>query len=151
MRQFITLVIVVVLTAIQIQAQVAINTDGNQPEPSAGLDVKFTNKGLLPPRMTQAQMNAIQNPASGLLVFCIDCGSNSSGSLTLYMADAWWALSATCISPLAPTAQPMFRRQTRSSGTGIAWQAPPDTNGTQPMIMERPLTWVLAPPRPNRG
>ena len=54
MRQFITLVIVVVLTAIQIQAQVAINTDGNQPEPSAGLDVKFTNKGLLPPRMTQA-------------------------------------------------------------------------------------------------
>ncbi len=116
MRQFITLVIVVVLTAIQIQAQVAINTDGNQPEPSAGLDVKFTNKGLLPPRMTQAQMNAIQNPASGLLLFCIDCGSNSSGSLALYVAGAWWTLSANCINPAAPTAGAHV-----PSGTQIIW------------------------------
>jgi hypothetical protein len=39
------------------------------PNPSAGLDVDFTNKGLLAPRLTTAQRNAIANPANGLLVY----------------------------------------------------------------------------------
>lgn len=55
--------------AIQIHAQVAINTDGTAPDNSAMLDVKSTTKGLLAPRMTQAQRVAIVNPATGLLVF----------------------------------------------------------------------------------
>ena len=51
------------------QAQVAINTDGTNPDNSAMLDVKSTTKGLLAPRMTLAQRNAIVSPATGLLVF----------------------------------------------------------------------------------
>lgn len=51
---------------------VAINTDGQQPDPSAMLDVKSTNKGLLIPRMTSAQRNAIVSPAKGLLVYQTD-------------------------------------------------------------------------------
>ncbi len=61
-------------------AQVGINTDGSEPDPSAGLDVKFNNKGFLPPRMTRVEMNAIDNPAPGLMVFCTDCGTNGSGT-----------------------------------------------------------------------
>jgi hypothetical protein len=34
------------------------------------LDVKSTTKGMLVPRMTQAQILAISNPANGLQVFC---------------------------------------------------------------------------------
>lgn len=53
-------------------AQVAVNSDGSTPENSAMLDVKSTSKGLLVPRMTIAQRNAIATPATGLLVFCTD-------------------------------------------------------------------------------
>jgi Protein of unknown function (DUF1566) len=51
-------------------AQMGINTDNSLPDPSAGLDVKFINKGMLIPRLTQAQIAAISNPANGLQVFC---------------------------------------------------------------------------------
>jgi uncharacterized protein (TIGR02145 family) len=54
------------------KAQVAINTDGAQPDPSAMLDVKSDTKGALLPRMTLNQMRAIANPANGLAVFCSD-------------------------------------------------------------------------------
>jgi uncharacterized protein (TIGR02145 family) len=50
-------------------AQVAVNTDGSQPDNAAILDVKSTTKGLLPPRMSTTQMNAILSPPAGLLVY----------------------------------------------------------------------------------
>ncbi|WP_367328072.1 hypothetical protein [Lentimicrobium sp.] len=55
-------------------AQVAVNTDGSAPDNSAMLDVKSTNRGLLAPRMTQAQRNAIVSPAAGLMIFQTDNG-----------------------------------------------------------------------------
>lgn len=42
------------------------------PEPSAILDIKSTEKGFVPPRMTQAQRDAISNPANGLLIYQTD-------------------------------------------------------------------------------
>lgn len=39
------------------------------PDPSAVLDITSTNKGLLIPRMSIASINAIGNPAKGLLVY----------------------------------------------------------------------------------
>ncbi|MCX6266484.1 MAG: hypothetical protein NTW16_03900, partial [Bacteroidetes bacterium] len=58
------------LTALQLPAQVGINSDNSSPDQSAGLEVKFNNKGFLPPRLTQAQISSIANPANGLIVFC---------------------------------------------------------------------------------
>ncbi|MHC1776287.1 MAG: tail fiber domain-containing protein [Lentimicrobium sp.] len=52
-----------------IQAQVAINTDGSDPDNSAMLDVKSTLKGLLIPRMSKTERDAILNPAIGLLIY----------------------------------------------------------------------------------
>jgi hypothetical protein len=57
---------------ISVYAQVAINADGSTPDNSAMLDIKSTTKGLLAPRMTQAQRNAISNPATGLTIFQTD-------------------------------------------------------------------------------
>jgi hypothetical protein len=56
--------------AINAQSQVAINTDGSNPDNSAMLDVKSTTKGMLIPRMTAEQRDAIVSPATGLLIFC---------------------------------------------------------------------------------
>ncbi|MEC3874991.1 hypothetical protein [Chryseobacterium salviniae] len=42
-------------------------------DPSAMLDVNSKTKGLLPPRMTQAERDAIVLPAEGLVVYCTDC------------------------------------------------------------------------------
>jgi len=50
-------------------AQVGINSGGQTPNPSAGLDVNFQDKGFLPPRMTTAERDAIDSPADGLMIF----------------------------------------------------------------------------------
>jgi hypothetical protein len=70
MKIVFTVIILFLLSGICVFAQVGINTDNSEPDPSAMLDVKSTSKGTLIPRMTQAQIGAIANPANGLLVFC---------------------------------------------------------------------------------
>ncbi len=42
------------------------------PDPSAILDIRSASKGLLIPRMTTAECNAIVNPATGLLIYKTD-------------------------------------------------------------------------------
>ncbi len=67
--------------------QVSINNDNSSPAESAGLDVKFDNKGFLPPRMTTPQMNAIPNPEEGLIVY-----NTSLHSLAIYNGTGWKSL-----------------------------------------------------------
>ena len=71
----------------------------NNPAASAQLDVSSTSKGLLPPRMTTIQRNAIATPAPGLMIWCIDCAE-----LQVYNGIAWKNISgsAACSSPLYP-------------------------------------------------
>ena len=52
-----------------------INSDGSTADPSALLDVKSTDKGILIPRLTSQQRQNISNPATGLLVFDSDTKS----------------------------------------------------------------------------
>ena len=51
---------------------VGINTSGANPNAAAILDIASTNRGMLTPRMTQAQRNAIPGPATGLLIYQTD-------------------------------------------------------------------------------
>ncbi|MCX6307195.1 MAG: hypothetical protein NT040_19695 [Bacteroidetes bacterium] len=62
--------------------QVGINSNLSAPDPSAGLDVNFNNKGVLFPRLTQGQIEAIVNPANGLVVFC-----TTSNKFFTYLSD----------------------------------------------------------------
>jgi trimeric autotransporter adhesin len=64
--------ILVLSGCLSANAQVAINTDGSLPDNSAMLDIKSTAKGLLSPRMTQSQRNAITTPAAGLMIYQTD-------------------------------------------------------------------------------
>ena len=53
---------------------VSISPTGNPPDNSAALDIRdYTDKGILIPRLTTAQRNAIPSPANSLLIFNTDC------------------------------------------------------------------------------
>jgi len=67
-----TFLLLTLATTLTLNAQVAINTDNSLPDSSAILDVKSTTKGFLPPRMTNAQMEAMSSPAEGLMIYNID-------------------------------------------------------------------------------
>lgn len=51
---------------------VSINETNTPPDPSAMLEVQSNEKGVLVPRMTQVQRNAIPAPATGLLIYQTD-------------------------------------------------------------------------------
>jgi hypothetical protein len=57
------------LFSFTLTAQVTITSEDVQVEPSAGLNMGFTDKGFLVPRLTGDQIQAIDNPATGLMVF----------------------------------------------------------------------------------
>jgi hypothetical protein len=58
-------------TMFQLSAQVSISTSATPADNSAMLEIKSQTKGVLIPRISMAQMEAVVNPANGLLVFCI--------------------------------------------------------------------------------
>jgi hypothetical protein len=60
------------ILSISVNGEVGIGT--NTPDASAVLDIQSSsnNKGILIPRMTQAQRNAIGSPATGLMIFQTD-------------------------------------------------------------------------------
>ena len=64
---------------------------GSSTDSSAVLNISSTSGGFLPPRMTQAQRDAISNPATGLIIFCTDCTATdaSTGVLQTYNGTVW--------------------------------------------------------------
>ena len=54
---------------------------------SAVLEASSTTQGFLPPRMTEAERNAISSAVAGLVVWCSNCGSN--GELQVYNGTTW--------------------------------------------------------------
>jgi hypothetical protein len=63
---------ILLIATVALGQGVAINEDGAAPDPSAMLEVTSNEKGILIPRMTQAQREAISAPANGLLIFQTD-------------------------------------------------------------------------------
>ncbi|MEN0050459.1 MAG: hypothetical protein AAF806_25565, partial [Bacteroidota bacterium] len=66
-------------------AQVAINENGNAPDSSAMLDISSSDKGLLIPRMTTAERDAIENPSEGLMIF-----NTEDDCFNYYTGNAWY-------------------------------------------------------------
>jgi hypothetical protein len=97
MKKVFTLLAAVVLTASAF-AQVGIGT--TTPNDSAALDITSTTKGLLIPRMNNAQRQAISSPAAGLQVFVTDL---DGGRFMFYDGTEWGTLSFAEKRPDAPT------------------------------------------------
>ena len=84
------LAIAIILFALNTNAQsVAINNDGSTADPSAILDLKSTNQGVLVPRLTQTQRTAIATPATGLMVYQTD----ATAGFYFYNGTAWTSLN----------------------------------------------------------
>ena len=83
---------VVILFSISAMAQsVAINNDASVADASAALDIKSTAKGMLVPRMTIAQRDAIATPANGLLIYQTD---NTPG-FYYYNGSSWVSVAGS--------------------------------------------------------
>lgn len=68
MRKLLVALLLFVIQQVSAQS-FSINTDGSFADTSAMLDVKSANKGVLLPRLSQAQRNTIVLPATGLLIY----------------------------------------------------------------------------------
>ncbi|MGK0390204.1 MAG: hypothetical protein ACI94Y_002955, partial [Maribacter sp.] len=79
------------LASINLQAQIAINEDNSLPDSTALLDIKSTDKGILIPRMSTIEKEAINSPndpATGLMVY-----DNTTNSFWYYSGSAWTEIS----------------------------------------------------------
>ncbi|MEO7487307.1 MAG: tail fiber domain-containing protein [Ferruginibacter sp.] len=104
MKISIVLLLLVLLVKMPATAQnIGINATGASPNTSAILDVSSTSKGLLMPRMTSAQRNAIATPAEGLKVYDTDTKTfwfyNGTGWVQSATGSAvnFWSLNGTNI------------------------------------------------------
>ena len=82
--QFLTTILLFLIIT-NITAQVGINN--SNPHESAALDITSTTGGLLVPRMTAAQRDAI-TATQGLIIFCSDCASGE-GELQIKLTSSW--------------------------------------------------------------
>ena len=78
----------ILASASNLQAQVGIASGSITPDASSMLEVQSTTKGLLTPRMTTSQKNAISNPATGLTIYQTD----STAGYYVYTGSAWTRL-----------------------------------------------------------
>lgn len=84
--------LILLITAVKMQAQVGIGTA--TPDTSSILELASTDKGFLPPRMSTAQRNQILNPIAGMMVYNTD-----SSCLELYRVGGWFNLCSV-VPPL---------------------------------------------------
>lgn len=103
MRKLIYTVIIfglsIIIPSMSSSQSLSINTDGSSANASALLDVKSTDKGVLIPRITRAQRDAISTPATGLLVFQV---APDSIGLYYYNGTGWaWVLANSNTDSLA--------------------------------------------------
>jgi hypothetical protein len=92
-KQIIYIVLFLLIAGrVELMAQIAVSADGSDPAPSAQLEVKSTQKGVLIPRMTVTQRNLISNPESGLMIFNTDCGH-----IQFFNGITWTTLNGTVI------------------------------------------------------
>jgi hypothetical protein len=88
MKQLFTLLAAVLLTATT-YAQIGINNEN--PDASAALDITSTTGGLLVPRMTETQRDAISPAATGLMIY----QTNGTVGFYYYNGSSWAEVAAT--------------------------------------------------------
>ena len=89
----------ILLIFLKINAQVGIGVSATDISPSAQLEIKSTTKGLLLPRMTHTQRDAIATPTAGLVLWCTNCGD--AGELQVYNGSSWTNMTGGAVR--APT------------------------------------------------
>ncbi len=81
--------------------QVGINSDGSQPAPSAILDVKSVNRGLLIPRVSTSSRDILPSPATGLLIY-----NTTTNQFNYYNGSFWCRIETTYLTSSTGTLHP---------------------------------------------
>jgi hypothetical protein len=109
---------------IPVAAQLGIGT--NNPDPSAALDIVSTTQGVLHPRLTTAQRNAISSPAEGLTIYnttdkCLQVWDGAAWKCAVGTSDGGGgATLPTLINPSIPqVAAVSDNRRIYDSGLGV--------------------------------
>lgn len=97
MKKLSCFTVLMLVFSITVFSQAGINSDNSAPDNSAMLDVKSTSKGLLVPRMTATQRDAIVSPATGLLIYRTD-NSHFYSNKGTPAAKNWMLMSTQWIS-----------------------------------------------------
>jgi hypothetical protein len=128
-------------------------TPGN-PHPAAGLELDFTDRGFLLPRLTTTQRNALPQPTAGLAIFNLttDC-------VEMYFSTGWQQVRCGCtqppaapsgITPPSPLPCPgasaqVFSVNPVANATGYQWTLPAGANlvsgqGTNSITIDFPAS-----------
>jgi hypothetical protein len=100
----ILLLCVAVAASFSIHAQnVAINNTGAVADPKAMLDISSNAKGVLIPRMTQGERDAIAAPPAGLLLF-----NTTTNSFQYYGGSSWLNITNSGIVTGSPNKVPRY-------------------------------------------
>ena len=125
MKKLITVCVWIGLGTMFGQTQgVSISANGTPPDPSAMLDIQSTLGGVLFPRMTETQRNAIANPQEGLFVF-----NTTSRCFEVYNQNIgiWQRLYCICDAPPAPVLN--AATSVNYQGFTANWQSSPGATG----------------------
>jgi len=92
-------------------------------DPSAGLDVRFNDRGVLFPRLTQSEINAIPAPASGLLLY-----NTTKQCLQIYHSVPGW-MDISCNCPTVPSAAITASSSQIGTGGNVQYQVAQPAGG----------------------
>lgn len=85
----ITIAILLLQTATAFSQSVGINEDGSEPDSRAILDVKSSSKGVIMPRLTDAERDALyQDVPEGMIIY-----NTTDQQLQIFMNNQWFPLS----------------------------------------------------------
>ena len=105
MKKLLLLLVVGSFTAITFAQNVGINTTGATPDASAALDIDYTNKGLLIPRVSlnsTTDILTIPAPATSLLVYNINAAMTSGAIGYWYWDGSAWVQAIGPAGPQGP-------------------------------------------------
>ena len=113
--------------------QVSINSDNSQPDQSAMLDVKATDRGLLIPRISTVTRDLIPSPATGLIIF-----NTTTNRFDYFNGSYWYQLETAFISSTIGTL---------SVGGGVSINALPNEQPENSAMLDvnNPTRGILIP------
>lgn len=91
MKNYFFLTVTLIFSVAQLTMAQNVGIGTTSPDASAKLDITATDKGILVPRMTMVQRNAIASPATGLLIFQTD---NTAG-FYYYNGSVWTMIAGS--------------------------------------------------------
>jgi len=115
---------------------IGVNSSGTLPNNSAMLDVDATDKGILIPRMTTAQRNAIVAPATSLMIF-----NTTTNCLEIFGGGIWQSIYCMCTG--APAVPGIVTGNTSiCSGTSNTYFISP-VGGATSYTWTAPVGWTI--------